>query len=200
MTPEFIYCYTHCPVWNNFEKEKQRSACFKRKAKVFPPYHLQSTWAATNTKGPYVKPCGWLWVLPKHWSLCSHLDLHLQPRLDGPFLHSRPKKQNYLEPSDRTEHGALGKERRKVWQFWGFRAKGHIRRPQFHSCPFNLSSFLPSQFLGTGKHQTKSLDKLQTPSLLWVEHAAVCPVWVSPTTKELTVKISLLSIHMMCLA
>lgn len=85
MTPEFIYCYSHCPVWNNFEKEKQRSACFKRKAKVFSPHHLQSRWAATNAKGPYVKPCGWLWALPKPWSLYSLLDLDLQPRLSVPF-------------------------------------------------------------------------------------------------------------------
>lgn len=184
MTPEFNYYCSHCPVWNNFETEKQRSACFKRKAKAFSPDHLQSRWAATNAKGPYVKPCGWLWALPKPWSLCWHPDLHLQPRLSGPFLHSRPKKQNCLEQSKRTDHGVSGKEWRKAWQSWGFRGKGRIRWSQFHSHPFSKSSFLPRQFQSTSKHHAKSLERLQTPNLLWVGRAAVSPVCVSPITKE----------------
>lgn len=43
VTSLFIYCYSHCPVWNNFKKEKQRSACFKKKVKVFSPHLLQSS-------------------------------------------------------------------------------------------------------------------------------------------------------------
>lgn len=172
MTPEFIYCYSHCPVWNNFEKEKQRSACFKRKAKVFSPHHLQSRWAATNAKGPYVKPCGWLWALPKPWSLYSLLDLDLQPRLSGPFLHSRPKKQNYLL------HGVLARNEERCDNHDDSEAKAISDSLSATAIPCSQSSFLPRQFWSTSKHQVKSLNRLQTPSLLWVGHAAVSPVCV----------------------
>ena len=120
-----------------------------------------------------------LWALTKPWSprcgaLCWHLDLHLQPRLSGPFPPNRSKKQNGLEPSYIAEDHiqtytlCLRQEMRKgvtTVGIQGQRRRPHWR-PEFHGHRFSQCSPLlgnSESLQGTSKHQARTIRQTADP-------------------------------------